>query len=130
MIKAVFFDLFFTLIYPGYSDINEYDVIGISAMEWEKYAEDNVLYCERASGKVRTENDIINRIVDIMPYHVNMRQKQEILQRREERIKRALLSVDSTIIDTLRKLKEKGVKRCRNCNKNVKLIYMDDLLKI
>lgn len=110
MIKAVFFDLFFTLIYPGYSDINEYDVIGISAMEWEKYAEDNVLYCERASGKVRTENDIIDKIVNIMPYHFNMSQKQEILQRREERIKRALLSVDSTIIDTLRKLKEKSVK--------------------
>lgn len=110
MIKAVFFDLFFTLIYPQYSDINEYDVIGISAMEWEKYAEDNILYCERALGKVITEKDIIDKIVDIMPYHLNMSQKQEILHRREERMKRALLSVDSKIIDTLRKLQEKGVK--------------------
>ncbi len=50
MTKAVFFDLFFTLIYPKYSEINEYDVIGISASEWEKYSENDVLYYERAIG--------------------------------------------------------------------------------
>ncbi len=52
MVKAIFFDLFFTLIYPEYSIINEYGVVGISAIEWEKYAEDNILYSERALGKV------------------------------------------------------------------------------
>lgn len=110
MTKAVFFDLFFTLIYPKYSDINEYDVIGISAMEWEKYAEDNLLYHERALGKVRTEKEIIDRIVDIMPYDLNESQKREILQRREERMKRALLTIDNKILDTLRKIHDKGIK--------------------
>lgn len=110
MIKAIFFDLFFTLIYPKYSDINEYDVVGISAIEWEKYAEDNALYHERALGKVRTEKEIINRIVDIMPYDLNESQKQEMLQRREERMKRALLTVDNNILCTLRKVHDKGVK--------------------
>lgn len=104
MTKAVFFDLFFTLIYPKYSDINEYDVIGMSAMEWEKYAENNAIYFERAIGKVRTEKEIIDRIVDIMPYDLNESQKQEILQRREERMKRALLTIDSKILDTLGKV--------------------------
>lgn len=110
MTKAVFFDLFFTLIHPRYSDINEYDVVGISAMEWEKYAEDNILYHERALGNVRTEKEIIDRIVDIMPYDLNEIQKQEILQRREERMKRALLTIDNKILDTLRKVDDKGIK--------------------
>lgn len=110
MIKAVFFDLFFTLIDPKYSDVNEYDVVGISAMEWEKYAEDDVLYHERALGKVRTEKEIIHRIVEIMPYDLNESQKSEILRRREERMKRALYSVDNKILDTLKKIHDKGIK--------------------
>ncbi len=110
MVKAIFFDLFFTLIYPKYSDKNEYDVLGISAMEWEKYAEDNHLYRERALGNVQTEREIIDKIVDIMPYQLNESEKQEILERREERMKRALLSVDDTILDTLRQIHEKGIK--------------------
>jgi len=68
MIKAVFFDLFFTLIDPKYSEINEYDVVGISAMEWEKYAEDNALYCQRALSKVKTEKEIIDKIEKIKLY--------------------------------------------------------------
>lgn len=110
MTKAVFFDLFFTLINPRYSDINEYNVVGISAMEWEKYAEDSTLYRERALGNVRTEKEIIDRIVDIMPCNLNELQKQEILQRREERMKRALLTIDNKILDTLRKLYDKDIK--------------------
>lgn len=110
MTKAIFFDLFFTLINPRYSDINEYNVVGISAMEWEKYAEDSTLYRERALGNVRTEKEIIDRIVDIMPCNLNELQKKEILQRREERMKRALLTIDNKILDTLRKLYDKDVK--------------------
>lgn len=37
MVKAIFFDLFFTLADPRYGDENEYDVLGISAAEWERY---------------------------------------------------------------------------------------------
>lgn len=110
MIKAVFFDLFFTLINPKYSDVNEYDVVGISAIEWEKYAENNTLYLERALGKVKTGKEIIDKIVDIMPYDLNESQKQEILQRREDRMKRALFAVDNIILDTLKEVRSKGVK--------------------
>ena len=46
--------------------MNEYDVMGISAMEWEKYAEDSNLYQDKALGKIKTEEEIINKIVDIM----------------------------------------------------------------
>ncbi len=110
MIKAVFFDLFFTLVYPMYLAVNEYDIIGISSIEWERYAEDNTLYCERALGKIRTEKEIIDKIVDIMPYDLSGHQKQEILKRRQERMKRALLNIDDEILNTLKILHDKGIK--------------------
>ena len=49
MIKAIYFDLFFTLIIPAYEKTNsEFDILGLSMSEWEKYAEDASLYHERA----------------------------------------------------------------------------------
>lgn len=110
MIKALFFDLFFTLIYPEYSDLSEYEVIGISASEWEKYAEDEILYHERALGYIKTEKEIIDKIIDSMPYQLHDSQRQEILKRREERMKRALQTVDNKILDTLRHIHSKGIK--------------------
>ena len=110
MTKAVFFDLFFTLIYPSYSIENEYDVLGISSSEWESYAENNILYDERAKGKIRNEREIIDRIVNIMPYKVTEEQKRKILLKREERMKRALLSVDNKVLEILGRVREKGVK--------------------
>ncbi len=110
MTKAVFFDLFFTLIYPSYSIENEYDIIGISSSEWESYAENNILYDERAKGKIRNEREIIDRIVNIMPYKVTEDQKRKILLKREERMKRTLLSVDNKILEILGRVREKGVK--------------------
>ena len=85
MIKAIFFDLFFTLVYPCYLDENEYNVIGISSSEWEKYAENRMLYNERAKGKIKTEREIIDKIVNSTPYILTDEQKQSILQKREER---------------------------------------------
>lgn len=110
MIKAVFFDLFFTLIYPSYSIENEYEIIGISSSEWESYAENNILYDERAKGKIRNEREIIDRIVNIMPYKVTEEQKRKILLKREERMKRTLLSVDNKVLEILGRVREKGVK--------------------
>ena len=79
-------------------------------MEWEKYAEDDHLYHERALGNVQSENEIIDKIVDIMPYNLNECEKQEILERRENRMKRALFTVDDNILETLRKIHERGIK--------------------
>ena len=39
MIKAIYFDFFFTLIIPAYDTINsEFDILDLSMYEWEKYA--------------------------------------------------------------------------------------------
>lgn len=109
MIKAIFFDLFFTLVHPGYLDQNENDVIGISLSEWEEYAENNVLYDERAKGNIKNDREIIDKIVNRMPYKLTELQKQMILEKREERMKRALLIVDCKILDTLKKIRIGGI---------------------
>ena len=56
-INVVFFDLFHTLVTPKYSDLrNENDVLRITKVEWEKYAEDNELYVKRATGEEASLN--------------------------------------------------------------------------
>ena len=72
MIKAVYFDLFFTLIVPSYEKTNnEYDILHLSMTEWENYAENDMLYQERALGRVKSEMEIIDRIVSVIPFQVN-----------------------------------------------------------
>ena len=110
-IEVIFFDLFFTLITPKYNDVrNENDVLGITKEEWEKYAEDNKLYLERATGRERNPKKIIESIVEKMDIKVSESQKKEILKLRENRFKKSLIDVDSTIINVLLAVKEKWEK--------------------
>lgn len=113
IIKAVFFDLFFTLIYPRYTESeNEYDVLSITKEEWEYYAENEVLYNERAIGKLKDESEIIEKIAAIMPFSVSEQQKSKILCLRQNRMKNALMSVHPCITDTLLSLRKKNIKLC------------------
>jgi putative hydrolase of the HAD superfamily len=113
IVKAAFFDLFFTLVTPDYtSSVNEYDVLGISKDIWEFYAENETLYRERALGEIKDKNKIIDRIVALMPFQVTGQQRNEIFVLRQSRMKRALTSVDNDIIHTLILLRNKGIKLC------------------
>lgn len=109
MIKAVYFDLFFTLINPEYLDASEYSILGITAHEWELYAEDEVLYKERATTRSLSAKEIIDKIIQIMPYDISDEQKRKIQYCREERMKKALLSVDTQILETIRELHKQGI---------------------
>ena len=111
MIKAVYFDLFFTLIIPSYEKINnEYDILHLSMTEWENYAENDMLYQERALGQVKSEMEIIDRIVSVIPFQVNDIQKKQILSAREKRMKNALHNVPEDMIDVLKILKNRKIK--------------------
>lgn len=123
-IKVLFFDLFFTLIVPKYhKGRNEYDVPGMTREEWEVYAEDPVLYTERASGKLKDPKKIINRITDRIKDNrgivLSDADRAEILHLRTERMKKALLEVDADVIDTLKILKDKQLKLCLISNADV-----------
>ena len=111
MIKAIYFDLFFTLIIPAYEkENNEFDILGLSVNEWEKYAENDVLYRERALGHVKSEMEIINKIVDTIPFSVSEIQREKILAARENRMKTALQNVPKDILEILAQLKAKHIK--------------------
>lgn len=109
--KAVFFDLFFTLIVPCYSQVeNEFDIVGLTLEKWEQYAENSVLYEERALGNVSSETEIIERILSAIPGRFTEEQKRQVLKARESRMRQALLNVPDEILQTLECLKRGDIK--------------------
>lgn len=110
MIKAVFFDLFFTLILPDYGEENtEFDILNLTRQEWEKYAEDAELYRERALGLVKADREIIDKIVEKLPLEVSDIQKEQLLFVRTLRMKSALQNVSEKILDVLKRVKGQGI---------------------
>lgn len=111
MIKAVYFDLFFTLIVPTYDKTgNEYDILNMSVKEWECYAEDPLIYQERALGLVHSEKEIIDRIISNIPCEINNKQKEQILIARINRMKNALKNAPEAVLNVLKLLKDKNIK--------------------
>ena len=111
MIKAIFFDLFFTLIVPRYEEENnEFTILGITAEKWEHYAENDLLYQERALGRVKSEKEIIDKIAATMPFEITDVQKAEVLNARANRMKAALQNVSVDILNVLKELKAEGIK--------------------
>lgn len=119
-IKVVFFDLFFTLVAPKYNDLrNEYDVLKLTMEEWEKYAEDADLYLTRALGQEKDPEKIIDAILQKMEVEYEPCHKAEILNLREERMKRCLLEVEKDIVETISELRKNGKKICLISNADV-----------
>ena len=119
-VEVVFFDLFFTLITPQYNEFrNENDVLGIAKEEWEKYAEDDGLYLERATGRETNPQKIIESIVQKIGMTVSENQVNEILKLRENRFKKSLTDVDDKVINALLDIKKSGKKLCLISNADI-----------
>lgn len=120
MIKAIFFDLFFTLIYPHYSSTNnEFDILNITKEEWEEHAENPILYKERALGKVMSEEDIINKILKTFENEKYYEQCERVLDSRLSRMRAAIDNVNDDIIFTLSELRKRNIKLCLISNADV-----------
>lgn len=139
MIKAIYFDLFFTLIIPTYQkESNEFNILNLSIDEWEKYAENEMLYRERALGLVKTEVEIIDRIISHMPYKISTAQKEKVLRSREDRMRNALQNVSKEILDVLHALKSRDIKiglisnadtiDCKYWSQSLLFRYFDDAI--
>lgn len=139
MIKAIYFDLFFTLIIPTYEKTNnEFDILNLSVSEWEQYAENDMLYRERALGLVKTETEVIDKIMSLMPFEVNAFQKNQVLYVREQRMKKAMKTVSEEILDVLRKLRSTDIKLglisnadpidCKYLNQSPLFRYFNDVV--
>jgi putative hydrolase of the HAD superfamily len=120
MIKAVFFDLFFTLIYPHYSSTNnEFDILNITKEEWEMHAENSILYKERAIGKVISEEEIIKQILKAFENEKYYEQYERVLDSRLSRMRAAIDNVNDDIIFTLSELRKHNIKLCLISNADV-----------
>ena len=86
------------------------DILHVSMTEWENYAENDMVYQERALGQVKSEMEIIDRIISVIPFQVNDIQKKKILSAREKRMKNALHNVPEDLIDVLKILKNRKIK--------------------
>jgi len=127
-IETIYFDLFFTLVNPVYNgEKNENDVLGILENEWEKFAEDEKLYYRRGTGLVKSPREIIEEILRNFDIHATEEAKNEILSLRIERFKNTLTKVDEEIINTLVKIKKKGIKLCLISNADkIDILHWDD----
>ncbi|HBB28183.1 MAG TPA: haloacid dehalogenase, partial [Clostridiales bacterium] len=76
----------------------------------ETYAEDIKLYTDRALGNVKSGIEILDKIAEIIPIPITVNEKNEILIRRENRMRNALISVKDEIINTLIILKDMNLK--------------------
>lgn len=119
-IEVVFFDLFFTLITPKYNNgRNENDVLGISKEQWEEYAEDKDLYLERAIGKEKDPQKIIENIINKSKISAMDDQMKEILELRKNRFQKSLVDVDSKVLQVLSDIKKSGKRLCLISNADV-----------
>ncbi len=121
-IEVAFFDLFFTLVKPGFAENeedNEYYDLNLSREEWEEIAEDEELYLERASGKLEDPVSIIKEVLE--KYDI-VRDESIINSIAEKRIKRfeiCFKQVDKNILDTLKYLSRKRIRLCLISNADV-----------
>lgn len=110
---TIFFDLFWTLIQPSFSEkYSENKIVGLSKSEWIKRNEDPVVADKRYLGLVKSELDEIKDITSRLPFLVTEEQNRTILEIRLNRIREGLLNINPDVMDTLEKLKSLGHKLC------------------
>ena len=117
--KTVFFDLFFTLADLEYQRINEFTLLNISRSQWENSAENPTAYSFRATGKVKTEKEMLESMVAGLPFAVTDIQLEKLVEIRCDRMKKALTEIHPDILLTLEKLKAADIKLCLVSNADI-----------
>ncbi len=121
-IEVAFFDLFFTLVKPGYEEKeedNEYYDLDLSIEEWEEISEDEELYLKRAAGKIEDPVTIIKEVLEKYDIEIDESLINSIEEKRIKRFENCLRQIDKNIIDTLEYLKRRGIRMCLISNADV-----------
>ena len=119
MKKAVFFDLFFTLADLEYQSENEFTLLNISRKEWEASAENADVYRLRATGKLKTEKEMLESMVAGLPFSVTENQLEKLIEIRNDRYRKSLTEIHPDILFTLKQLKDNGIKLCLVSNADI-----------
>ncbi len=111
MIKAICFDMFFTLADPHrHLEHTVSDVLNMTVEEWNHYFWEPRLADDRGLGVIRTEEELMERIFSRMPGKVSKAKQKKALQMHKERMRLALCDVRPEILRMLKTLKERGYK--------------------
>ncbi|WBW96944.1 HAD family hydrolase [Oceanirhabdus sp. W0125-5] len=105
--KAIFFDLFFTLANPVYSDDsleNEYSILTIDKTIWEEISEKQ--YYARGIGELKDPNMIVQNIAFEINCEIAQDRLIQATEARINRFKKCLLEIDIDTINTISKIKE------------------------
>ncbi|MCM1991516.1 HAD family hydrolase [Oceanirhabdus seepicola] len=129
--KAVFFDLFFTLANPVYSDDsieNEYNILTIEKRIWEEVSEKQ--YYERGIGQLKDPYIIVQNIAFEINSEISKDKLIQATKARINRFKKCLLEIDSDTINTISKIKglQKKIGLISNADCIDKLGWMDSPL--
>ena len=106
-----FFDLYFTLIFPKYNEVdieNEFGILGISSSKWEELAK--LGYSNRAIGNITDPLEMIKDIVNLHNIKIEDEIILKILEVRKERYKKANILINKSIMDTICELYSLGKK--------------------
>ena len=111
MIQAVCFDMFDTLANAHrHLEHTESDILGITPGEWGKAIWEEDLCRDRGLGLVKTVREMIDRACDALPFPVSGAQRQAVTDARCERLRLAVTEIDGQIVETIRQLKQRGLK--------------------
>ena len=111
MIQAVCFDMFDTLANAHRQlEHSESDILGITPEEWGSAMWEETLCHDRALGIVKTVREMIDRVCDTLPFPVTEEQRRAVEAARCERLRLAVTEIDGQIVETIRQLKENGLK--------------------
>jgi len=103
------FDLFHTLvrIEPYFKiEKREYNILGITQSEWTSFTEYD--YQNRALGYIKRPEVIVENIVKNINKNTSEEVIEQIYRIRKERFRTALVNIKPNILDTIKKLVEKG----------------------
>ena len=111
MIQAVCFDMFDTLADARrHMEQSESDILGITPEDWGAVMWEKELCRDRGLGVVKTVREMIDRACDALTFPVSDEQRQAVEAARRERLRQAVTEIDQQIVDTIRQLKESGLK--------------------
>lgn len=109
--KYYFFDLYFTLIQLKYDEEyekNEFGLLGIDQIEWDKCA--GSVYHNRAIGNVKTPFEMVKEIVKLIDVNITDDKILEITKIRQIRYKKANYEIKNSIYQTIKTLSNNGKK--------------------
>ncbi|MDO5435022.1 MAG: HAD family phosphatase [Clostridia bacterium] len=108
-VRAVCFDLFFTLADPQCDlEHTESDPLGVSPEEWGKACWGEPLGTERGLGLVKTDRELIRRACECLGRPVTEEQMEQARLAKNARMRKAVTDIAPEITETVRILRERG----------------------